>query len=56
MGSKIIQSVLQSLDSTMELQNSKIFISIHNAICHPVTLQSRLTDIKFVFLPKHITS
>ena len=56
MDSDIMGSILLRLDREMCLEKCKVFLFWDNATCHPESLQSSLTNIKLVFLPKNIIS
>ena len=51
-----INSVLGTLDRRMNFENLKVILFLDNATCHPERLQSGLTNIKLVLLPKNTTS
>ena len=56
MDSDIMGSILLRLDREMCLEKCKVFLFWDNATCHPESLQSSLTNIKLVFLPKNTIS
>ena len=56
MYSDIMESILSKLDRKMCLEKRKVVLFWDNTTWHPETLQTSLTNIKLVFLPKNTTS
>ena len=56
MRTEIMEVVLGILDRNVQLEGRKVILFLDNAPCHPDTLQSRLKNIKLIFLPKCTTS
>ena len=56
MRTEIMEVVLGLLDRKVQLEGRKVILFLDNAPCHPETLQSRLKNIKLIFLPKSTTS
>ena len=56
MRTEIMEVVLGLLDRKVQLEGRKVILFLDNAPCHPDTLQSRLKNIKLIFLPKCTTS
>lgn len=54
--SDIIGSILSGLERKISLENHKVVLFWDNATSHPEALQTSLTNIKFVFLHKSVTS
>ena len=56
MNSDIMEAALDRLDRRINFENYKVILFLDNDTCHRERLQSRLTNIKLVFLPKNTTS
>ena len=56
MRTEIMEVVLGLLDRQVQLEGRKVILFLDNAPCHPEILQSRLKNIKLIFLPKCTTS
>ena len=51
-----MEGIFSRLDSKVRTEKSKVLLFWNNTTCHPKTLQTSLTNIKLVFLPKNTTS
>ncbi len=52
----IMESVLTKLNSRLVHRQRSILLLMDNAKCHPSNLESKLTNIKIIFLPANTTS
>ena len=53
MQAEVVENVLGLLDRKVRLEGRKSIVFLDNALFHPEPLQSNLTNLKLIFLPKY---
>ena len=56
MEAKIMETVLETLNSQMAKEERNVILFLDNATVHPTSLVDKFSNIKVVFLPKNTTS
>lgn len=56
MTTELMERILMRLDRKVQYDDRKVLLFIDNVPSHPEILQSKLSNIKFIFLSKRTTS
>ena len=56
MTTELMETILMRIDRKFQYEDRKVLLFLDNAPSHPETLQSKLRNIKLIYLPKRTTS